>query len=177
MKTVSIKLVPGFKYQQQIAASNHIITCDVAAASGGADGGPDPKDLVLGGLGSCIAITLLMVAPHKKWDIQSIAVNVSQSDEPVPGTAGKRRFLITEEIEVQGNLTQSELDDIKLTAQKCPVYKLLTEPKRTITTVKLATTKATTSSPSPAGSSQAAPPAASLPDGNTAKPNAARDQR
>ena len=136
MKTVSVKLVPGFQYQQEVKASGHTLISDVTVANGGADGGPDPKDLVLGGLGSCIAMTVLMVAPRKKWDIKSISVTVSQSDEAVPGKTS-RRFLLTEEIEVEGNLSQKELDEIKLTAQKCPVFKLLTEPKRTVTSIKL----------------------------------------
>ena len=158
MKTVSVRLVPGFQYQQEVKSSGHTFISDVTVANGGADGGPDPKDLVLGGLGSCIAMTVLMVAPRKKWDIQSISVKVSQSDEAVPGQTS-RRFLLTEEIEVEGSLTQKELDEIKLTAQKCPVFKLLTEPKRTVTTVKLspsATSTTTAVQTGPSASSNGA---------------------
>jgi putative redox protein len=139
MKTVAVSQVSGLKYQMKIDGVTHSVICDLDAASGGNDGGLDPKQLVLGGLGSCMAMTVMMVAAHKKWDIQSLGITLTQTDEPDPANPGKRRLVISEEIEVQGNLTQKELDDIKATAQKCPVYKLITEPKRMETTVKLTT--------------------------------------
>jgi putative redox protein len=139
MKTVTVSFVPGLKYQQKVDGGSHSVICDIDAASGGDDGGLDPKQLVLGGLGSCMAMTIMMVASHKKWDIQSLSIKLTQTDEPDPANAGKRQLVIAEEIEVHGNLTQKELDDIKATSQKCPVYKLMTEPKRMETTVKLAT--------------------------------------
>jgi putative redox protein len=136
MKTVTVSLAPGQKYQQNIVEGKHSVVCDIDTASGGADGGLDPKQLALGALGSCMAMTIIMVASRKKWDIQSLSIKLTQTDEPDPANPGKRRNVIAEEIEVQGNLTQKELDDIKATAKKCPVYKLMTEPKRMDTSVK-----------------------------------------
>ncbi len=130
MKNVTVSAVSGLKYQQTITAGGHTVVCDLEVVSGGNGGGPDPKELVLGGLGSCIAMTIVMEAPRRKWDIQSMSIKVTQTDEADPANPGKKRLVISEDISVQGNLSQQELDDIRATAQKCPVYKLLTAPKR-----------------------------------------------
>lgn len=151
MKSVLVTLIPGQRYQQKVDTARHTLVCDIDVASGGADGGPDPKDLVLGGLGSCVAMTIVMVGARKKWDLQALSVKVTQTDEPDPKNPGQKRLVITEDIQVKGNLTQQELDDIKSTAKKCPVYKLLTEPKRMNTvvthTAPPAPTAGTTASP------------------------------
>lgn len=134
-KTVTVSLVPGNTYQQQIAVRTHTVLADVDTASGGADGGPDPKELALGALGACTAMTLIMVAPKRKWDLQSVSVTVTLTDEADPNDKTKRIAVITEDVSVKGQLSTQELADIKATAAKCPVYKLLEGPKRLVTNV------------------------------------------
>jgi len=56
MKTVAVSQVSGLKYQMKIDGVTHSVICDLDTASGGNDGGLDPKQLVLGGLGSCMAM-------------------------------------------------------------------------------------------------------------------------
>jgi|LakMenE01Jun11ns_1017448.scaffolds.fasta_scaffold9323839_2 putative redox protein len=134
-KTVTVSLVPGNTYQQQIAVRTHTVLADVDTASGGADGGPDPKELALGALGACTAMTLIMVAPKRKWDLQSVSVTVTLTDEAAPNDKTKRIAVITEDVSVKGQLSTRQLADIKATAAKCPVYKLLEGPKRLVTNV------------------------------------------
>ncbi len=134
-KTVTVSLVPGNTYQQQIVAGSHTVLADVDTASGGADGGPDPKELALGALGACTAMTLIMVAPRRKWDLQSVSVTVTLTEEADPNDKTKRIAVITEDVSVKGQLSTQELADIKATAAKCPVYKLLEGPKRLVTNV------------------------------------------
>ncbi|HEY9772741.1 MAG TPA: OsmC family protein [Planktothrix sp.] len=136
MKKVTVSLSPGFKYQQTISNGTHAAIADVDTASGGGGAALDPKELALGALGACVAMTIIMVAGRKNWDLQRVNVTVTQTDEPDPNNAGKRRLVVTEELEVKGNLTQQELDEIQATAAKCPVHKLMSEPKRMTATVK-----------------------------------------
>lgn len=131
MAQVIIKHVAGLKFQVQADTGSHQIISDQPVSAGGADGGANPKELVLAGLGACTIQTILMVAPRRKWDIQDLVVNVGITYPN--GPSGDPA--VTEDIQVKGNLTQTELDDIKRTAEKCPVYKLMFGSKTLIATV------------------------------------------
>jgi putative redox protein len=160
MKKVTVNLVPGTTFQHQISNGANSVITDVDAKSGGSGTALDPKELALGALGGCIGMTLILVAQRKKWDLQHISVTVTQTDEPDPAKPGKTRLVVTEDIEVTGNMTQKQLDELKKAAGKCPVYKLMTEPKRMATSVTLITSPATGSSSQPActaGKEQPAP--------------------
>lgn len=129
MAKVQVKPKQGHKYQLEITAGSHTIICDQPSANGGSDGGPDPKELLLGALGACAAQTILMMAPQKKWDIDELTVTVSYSK---PG--GQETY--TEVIEVKGNLSQSELDAIKRMAERCPVMRAFTGTKTINASIK-----------------------------------------
>lgn len=131
MAHVSVKHVAGQKFQVECDSGSHTFVSDQPASAGGADGGPTPKDLFLAGLGACTAQTILMVAPRRNWDIQDLVVKVGVTYPN--GTAGDP--VVTEDIEVKGNLTQADLDAIKRTAEKCPVYKLMFGSKTLAATV------------------------------------------
>ena len=47
------------------------------------DAGPSPVEMVSAALGSCIAITVRMVAERKGWPLEGMDVNVEQSQVPV----------------------------------------------------------------------------------------------
>jgi len=131
MAQVTIKRVAGHQFQLEADSGSHKFICDQPVSAGGSDGGPTPKDFVLAGLGACTAQTILIVAPRRNWDIQELVVNVAitypngASGDPV----------VVEDIQVKGNLTQTELDAIKRTAEKCPVYKLIFGSKTLAATV------------------------------------------
>ncbi len=131
MAQVSITHVAGLKFQVQADTGSHKIISDQPVSAGGADGGANPKELVLAGLGACTIQTILMVAPRRKWNITDLVVNVGITYPN--GPSGDPA--VTEDIQVKGNLTQAELDDIKRTAEKCPVYKLMFGSKTLIATV------------------------------------------
>lgn len=80
-------------------------------------------------------MTLIMVAPRRKWDLQSVSVTVTLTDEADPNDKTKRIAVITEDVSVKGQLSAPELADIQATAAKCPVYKLFEGPKRLVTNV------------------------------------------
>lgn len=131
MAQITVKQVAGQKFQVEADSGTHRFISDQPVSVGGADGGPTPKDLFLAGLGACTVQTILMVAPRRNWDIQELVVNVGITYPN--GAAGDP--CVTEDIEVKGNLTQADLDAIKRTAEKCPVYKLLFGSKTLAATV------------------------------------------
>lgn len=135
MPSVTVTHVSGTKYKQEITNGKHKVVADVSVSVGGNDSGLDPKEIALGGLGACTAMTILSRAAKKKWDIKSIVVKVTASRKSDPNDAKKKIEVVDEEIEVTGNLSQQELDDIKAVAEECPVYGLLVNDKQFSTKV------------------------------------------
>ncbi len=121
MAQVTTKPVSGHPLQLEADTGTHKIICDQPIAQGGSGGGPNPKDLLAASLATCTAQTILINKPKRKWDIQELAVTVSIT---YPSGAAADPD-ISENIEVKGNLSQAELDAIKRTAERCPVYKLM----------------------------------------------------
>ena len=130
-KAVS-KLVSGTNYKVEIAAGGYTLVADQPQAVGGNSSGPNPKEILLAAIGACTVQTLMMVAPKRKWDIQELSVDVSinEIDDPDPSKpAGSKIMQIEERIEVKGNLSAAELTAIENTAGRCPVLRIITEPK------------------------------------------------
>lgn len=133
---VTVQSQPGQGYRQAIQVRNHTIFADVPQAMGGQDTAPTPHELALAGLGACTSITLQMYAGRKKWDLQEVTVNVSETETPGP-QPGQKMPLIQKDIQVRGNLDAQQLAMLKTIAEKCPVNKLFNEPKQTTSTLSL----------------------------------------
>jgi len=54
-------------------------TTDEPRALGGDDAGPDPYTLILGALGSCISMTVMLYARRKQWPIEKVTVRLRQN--------------------------------------------------------------------------------------------------
>ena len=130
MASVTVQPVSGHKYQLNITAGKHTIVADQPTQAGGSDGGMNPKEILLAAIGACVAQTIIMVASQKNMDLQELTVKVSY-------TKPNKQEVYEEEIEVKGNLSQTELDAIKRAAERCPVVKSFTGTK----TVKASVTK------------------------------------
>src|SRR4051812_31440965 len=63
--------------RQEIDAGAHTFFADEPAADGGDDAGPTPYDLLLGALGACTSMTLLMYARRKGWPLEDVEVRIS----------------------------------------------------------------------------------------------------
>jgi putative redox protein len=131
MAQVKSTLVAGSNYQVQATIGNFTLTSDQPQAVGGNDGGPSPKDFLLTAIGACTIQTVKMVAARRNWDIQemSVTVTISEVDDTTSTKPGAKITLIEELIEVKGNLSPAELTAIEGIAARCPVLKIITEPK------------------------------------------------
>lgn len=128
--TAVVTSKPGQMFQQVICAGTHKVVSDVSVVLGGADEGPTPHELFIGALGACTAMTLQMVAQRRKWDLKKLTITLFEEPVDDPVHAGQKIVKITEQIEIEANLSQAELNILEAAAKKCPVYKLLVGPKQ-----------------------------------------------
>lgn len=117
-------------YRTEIRAGRHALTGDEPEDVGGDDAGPSPYDLLLSALGSCTGMTLRMYADRKEWALEEAIVRLShdkihaEDGEECETDAGKVDR-ITREIDVRGNLTDSQRERLLEIANKCPVRRTL----------------------------------------------------
>ena len=107
---------------------------DEPAIAGGDDAGPDPYTLLLGALGSCISMTVMLYARRKAWPVESVKVRLRQKrihgkdcaecDEKPEGFVHR----IERSVTVEGNLSEEQQARLQEIAHKCPVHKTLTSP-------------------------------------------------
>jgi putative redox protein len=118
------------RYQQEIIAGDHIVFADEPTAIGGDDTGPNPYELLLGALGSCKAITVIMYAQRKGWDLQAVQVELTHSkDFAADCEACVDRDVKLDRIKVKiafkGNLDDQQQERLKEIAKRCPVHQTL----------------------------------------------------
>ncbi|GEM_PF-442313 len=130
MTTVSASSRGGKPYQLEIKARTHKAKSDVPTALGGADKAMTPHEMFLGGLAGCVADTLWMYARMKQWDLRGITVTVTETAVEDPGQPGQKIPQISEQIEITGNLTESQVSQLHAIAPRCPVSKLFTGTKQ-----------------------------------------------
>ena len=108
----------------------HAITVDASIAGGGTDAGPEPHDLYDAALAACKAITMLLYAQRRGIPVEDIQVDVDRD-------ASQERqgsYRLAAKLQVSGDLSDAQRDELLRVAGKCPVHKLMTEVKTEIET-------------------------------------------
>jgi putative redox protein len=117
-------------YQVEISAGRHRLISDEPPTQGD-DAGPDPFDLLLGALGSCVVITLQMYARRKQWPLTGVQIELENNTLPAeecPGCMsepGKQVTVIEKRLTFQGDLSPEQVQRLTEIADKCPVHKAL----------------------------------------------------
>lgn len=111
-----------------------VFVTDEPASLGGDGAGPDPYALLLGALGSCISMTVMLYARRKSWPVERVRVRLRQKRvhakdcAECEGNAEGFVHRIERAVEVEGDLTDEQRARLQEIAHKCPVHKTLTSP-------------------------------------------------
>ena len=130
----SVSATLGSGYRVGITARGHTWTADEPVDKGGDDQGPNPYELLLGGLAACTCMTVRMYAERKDWPLESVTVvlthdrvhadDCEECDDDVSGYIDRVRA----RIELIGDgLDDEQHDRLMEIAGRCPVRKTLTK--------------------------------------------------
>ena len=139
-KNVTVQYLPDYTYSQLLTANQHAFVSDEPEEAGGEDLGPSPYELMLWALGSCTAMTLLMYARRKGWDLAEISVHLThdrvhaEDSQDWEGETG-RVELIEREISVRGQLSEEQKERLLEIAQRCPVSKTLVNGPKIVSSI------------------------------------------
>ncbi|MEZ5292257.1 MAG: OsmC family protein [Vicinamibacterales bacterium] len=109
----------GGPYAQTIAIRHHTVLADETLEAGGEDRAPTPVELLLGALGSCVAMTVTMYAGRKGWDVGEVEVELSGRDE-----AGV--YVVERRLTFSAPLTDEQRTRLIEIAGRCPVSRRIT---------------------------------------------------
>lgn len=131
MTQALIRLDEGFK--TYITAGNHTLIVDEPLSDGGTDAGPSAKEMLVGSLGACVAVTVKMYAQRKGWNLDGIEVAVNMEKikaADYPAYTGTEEFVneFRLQISFKGALTDEQRTRLLEIAGKCPVHRILTQP-------------------------------------------------
>ena len=136
--TVTVTESGSGTYTQEITAGNHTIVADEPRPIGDA-AGSTPYDLLLAGLGACTSMTVRMYADRKGWPLERVRVSLRHSRihaedcvecETTKGTISH----IDREIELVGDLDDTQRQRLMAIAERCPVHQTLTSEINITTT-------------------------------------------
>ena len=129
-KTVTVSLNAENGYTSHAQVRHHQLVADEPTSVGGHDFGPNPYEFLAIGLGACTAMTLMMYARRKGWDLQSVLVDLDHLKdhatdcEAVENPKQKIDFF-HRQMKVTGNLDDHQINRLLEIADKCPVHKTL----------------------------------------------------
>ena len=118
------------RFAEDIYTDRHELRADEPVDYGGGDSGPSPYELLLAALGACTAMTLRMYAGHKNIDLGSVSVRLTHDkihahDCEHCETREGRIDRIERRLELSGNLSDDERNDLLRIADRCPVHRTL----------------------------------------------------
>lgn len=120
----------GEPLAQDLTIRRHQLVIDGGVAEGGTDAGPDAHDLYDAALGACKALTLMWYARRKGLPVDDVRTVVERD-------ASQERagiYRLAARVQVGGDLTDAQLQELETVLGKCPVHKLMTTVTTEITT-------------------------------------------
>jgi putative redox protein len=129
-KKVTVQYLPDYTYSQLLTAGHHSYVSDEPEVANGNDLGPGPYELLLWALGSCTAMTLLMYARTKGWDLADVSVHLTHdrvyADDRSNAEHGTGKVEVIErQISIRGDLSEEQRQRLLEIAGRCPVHKTI----------------------------------------------------
>jgi putative redox protein len=137
--TVIVTETSAGGYTRQIAAGHHQLVAD-EPPPGGDDTGPTPYDLLLAGLGACTSMTVRMYADRKRWPLGQVRVTLRHSRIHAKDCADCETSIghvdhIDCDVELTGDLDDTQRQRLLHIAERCPVHQTLTSEVRIATSL------------------------------------------
>ena len=117
-------------FRTAITVRGFELVADEPAAAGGSDRGPTPYELLLGALGACASMTLVMYAKRKGWPLQEVVIRLRDARSHAADCAsceteavGIRR--VERQIELHGPLAEEQRQRLLQIADRCPIKQTL----------------------------------------------------
>ena len=128
-----VDIVLGEGARTTINVRQHEWHADEPIEHGGGDTGPTPGEMMLGALGSCMAITCKLYAERKGWDLQRVEVKLDYErfrgrDYPIHDGDDLYVHEVREALVFHGDLDEKQLARLRDIAGKCPIHRLLAYP-------------------------------------------------
>ncbi len=129
MATTVVLRSVGERYTTQITTEHHAVVADEPAPAGD-DLGPTPYELLLGALGSCTSMTLLMYARRQGWPLEGVQLELSHQRDYVQDcedceNEGAKLEAVVRRIHLEGPLSEEQRARLLEVARRCPVGKTL----------------------------------------------------
>ncbi|MDA8446770.1 OsmC family protein [Paracidovorax valerianellae] len=128
--TLELRRIAGAPLAHTLSVRDHQMVVDGTAAEGGDDTGPNPHDLYDAALGACKALTVLWYARRKGMAVDDVRTVIDR--DASAERAGTYR--LAARLQVSGDLTDAQIEELEAVAAKCPVHKLMTSVTTEITT-------------------------------------------
>jgi putative redox protein len=112
--------VAGFAHDVEV--DGHAFTVDEPEEAGGTNRGPSPTRLMTASLASCTAITVIMYADRKGWEVGEL--EATAEFHGAPGRGEPARFEVS--LRIPAALSEEQVERIRVIAGKCPVHRTLT---------------------------------------------------
>ncbi|GKT20714.1 OsmC family protein [Acidovorax sp. SUPP3334] len=128
--TLELRRIAGAPLAHTLSVRDHQLVVDGTAAEGGDDTGPNPHDLYDAALGACKALTVLWYARRKGMAVDDVRTVIDR-DASAERTGTYR---LAARLQVSGDLTDAQIEELEAVAAKCPVHKLMTSVTTEITT-------------------------------------------
>jgi putative redox protein len=127
--TVTVTEAGSGTYTQQITAGPHQLVAHEPNPPP-PDAGPTPYDLLLAALGSCTSMTLRMYADRKGWPLERVRVTLRHSRIHARDCSDCETSVgfvdqIDRDIELTGDLDDTQRQRLLYMADRCPVHQTL----------------------------------------------------
>ena len=118
------------KFTSIVESSGHSFLADEPLRVGGGDLGPTPYDLLLSALGTCTAMTIKLVADREAIPLKGVSVELNHqrchSEDCAQTGEGKPKIeVLSRDIRLTGELSESQRARLLVIADKCPVHRTL----------------------------------------------------
>jgi putative redox protein len=127
-------------YTQQITVGHHRLVSDEPRPIGD-DAGPTPYDLLLAGFGACTSKTVRMYANRRGWPLERVRVTLRHSRihaEDCAECETTKGWIvhIDRDVELAGDLDDTQRQRLLLIAERCPVHQTLTSEVHIATSLR-----------------------------------------